>query len=62
MSKKRNDRKDKRRAEALERQAARAERGDKGQIEKLCSEGHGHTKEVKRLWAKRDEFQDLQKQ
>ena len=41
-----------RRREAAERAAARAERGDVGQLTKLEREGYGHTKEAKRLRAR----------
>lgn len=38
-----------RRKAAAQRAEARAKRGDRGQLAKLEREGHGHTKEAKRL-------------
>jgi len=44
---------DNRRAEAKLRQEARDKRGDKTQLEKLISKGHGHCKEAIRLSPKK---------
>ena len=43
--------KDARRREAEERNEARRERGDAGQLARLEREGHGHCREAKRLRA-----------
>ena len=45
----RSDRLEQRRQEATIRQVKREKRGDKGQITKLKTAGHGHCKEVIRL-------------
>lgn len=44
---------------AMQRQALRDKRGDKGQLEKLEKEGHGHCKEAKRLRAKLNDSMNI---
>jgi hypothetical protein len=52
MNESARERKQRKREEAQARAAARALRGDKGQLERLEANGHGYGKEADRLRAK----------
>ena len=45
----RSDRRQQRREQAAERQAARDARGDQAQLDKLVRDGHGECREAERL-------------
>ncbi len=54
----RRDQLKQRREEAAERQIARDERGDAGQLKRLEAAGHGHCKEADRLRARIEKASD----